>query len=1511
MTKPHSDRIINNQKDRGYSIRVGENIPQNSANLAYVHSPGISPSSNLNITDLTSQIKENGLDNGLEREVTVFPDKDFLLRELDGDYRFATPDVIITDEYSIPATKQDKPRPLYYEAETKGLFDAKGAMVYDYLNGYIDTPILKPKNFAEYLSPKPNELLYLGSKIQVTNLDGTSLENGKEYKVKLVQQEGEGVPPNAYRIVVYTNFKGNKDATYLVRYEKYNMNGTHASDHTEILNAYSFFTQTEKESITNLIANSKIEGEWNPALDQKKFSVEATENGDYLLYAPSRVITADENGVRPSQQFKYRINGFLQNKFNEYNPGKVRIGYVNLNLNIPNVESLSGVMNKLYTSPLRPQYLEFENPHPPEGEHDKTFSTYWEVDLNMHEELLKEYDILFLFGYGNYDMKEYSNSLRKYLENGGRVWVDNNGTNAAALNLTNFLTNVQFSATQTSAGNKHIGSKEGEPGYSLSRYHDINEAVTTIGYPGINPKMAYGPGEAAGKWSVIAKYPNEDPSIITRSIQGKGHIFISNCGIGKAVMHNSLSGDESAKILINTILAAAERKWVQTPWLNDSLLHRNSLFQAEYQQGNTKLYFDDLNDQNNKEIVAKKIISKTVRDAIIPYIDPVHYNAQGIFTIDLDSDSPQFISNADFESGNVSGSTQFITTTIDAIPGWKASINGEGYLGHASDFVQRGNKSIKIAGPATGSGSQLYWSVNKQINETGSYTLNAWVKTSAVSGVSTTGLTIAVYSDNQKRAMSVPVVGTQDWQQISVTFGVTEPKEFEFRFGFTDGLAIGTGWCDEITLVKQGSVYMTPENDGNKILYAYTVKPGLNGFNFQAEGFTNGDITIYDRYVEAMARIQAFTYHWSNSEGKYVKKYSTLVNSVPVRVRKSDGLVNLGLATTLLPGLPEGQEWSDRDKVFYEFSVEAANQEDADQTRVNNDYLFINGGFFNTETGRFTKTQEGKHVLAHIDVYHPQKEDSESQFVVQVWTSYTTIRATKRRYSVLVDDKDRMEIAYPATIDERDSWYPRIKNGRFTIRKMDSERYALYYKDRNYYQSKDYWNFFSYSLPEYDRQVYYPSKGIKRIQEEIPSYVDEYTIRTQNSPLYVLSNQYHREPSKKIRDSKYSDGKTRYYKFSSGIVLVNKSVKVFVKESGANDFIEYVDMFDIDYTNGLVIFTTGIDAEVEVTFERDNLQVIKRKYDNNMMTEESLVSYDKKTYASAHANWLAFPTPKIYQHGAEGKEIVPVTSYEIDYDSGSISFKEETSGPVFGTYLYSSNEVIKVKDYDIQSGLIHLESPITFKDDLYVNYMYEEGYVEYRGYYDEQARRFIKLDLNPSEGHSCTVRRVQKDFVNGDIVVFDDTPTSKLVNKEIYLYILPRMEANQVINDHTLRHCFSKREWEILASTNPHAILMAVMHIRENAKVEDVTVMDARRRGGGLKKEISKQQIEKKSELSTGYWDIGPFDGEAYYSNGVILIQLPKSILIENGGRFSPKDVDIMIKKYVAFGVYYNIEYVD
>ncbi|MEC3460346.1 hypothetical protein, partial [Bacillus thuringiensis] len=88
--QPHKDLVRSGQRNRGYAIRIGNKVPKNSTNLAYVQSKSVSPEENILLEDVSSQIKENGLSNFIEKDYMVYPNNKFLLETESGQAIFPT-----------------------------------------------------------------------------------------------------------------------------------------------------------------------------------------------------------------------------------------------------------------------------------------------------------------------------------------------------------------------------------------------------------------------------------------------------------------------------------------------------------------------------------------------------------------------------------------------------------------------------------------------------------------------------------------------------------------------------------------------------------------------------------------------------------------------------------------------------------------------------------------------------------------------------------------------------------------------------------------------------------------------------------------------------------------------------------------------------------------------------------------------------------------------------------------------------------------------------------------------------------------------------------------------------------------------------------------------------------------------------------------------------------------------------------------------------------------------------
>ena len=125
-------------------------------------------------------------------------------------------------------------------------------------------------------------------------------------------------------------------------------------------------------------------------------------------------------------------------------------------------------------------------------------------------------------------------------------------------------------------------------------------------------------------------------------------------------------------------------------------------------------------------------------------------------------------------------------------------------------------------------------------------------------------------------------------------------------------------------------------------------------------------------------------------------------------------------------------------------------------------------------------------------------------------------------------------------------------------------------------------------------------------------------------------------------------------------------------------------------------------------------------------------------------------------------------------------------------------------------------------------------------------------------------------------------------------------------NEDTLYHQIDNSQPE-----EDHDIYIGSVYIRQNTSLHSTVLVDARVRGGGVIKEMSdtlRRELEPESDF---YLDIGYYDGEPYQENGVIIVRLDNSLLKEFGGRFTHDDIEAKVKRWLGFGIYPIIEYVD
>lgn len=1492
--KPHKDLIRDGKRSAGYSIRIGKQLPENSTNLAYMHSKPLNPKENLFIEDRSQLIQENGLQQYVDKEMMVFPDSQFLLESEQGQSEFPSDKVYLTDEFTVKRHSSEEIHPLYYRAECKLRFDARGSYVLPYKGGRSTQFIGDALRYEDIDNDTQSNLLYMGDLIRVQDASTGLLPEGLKYKVHLIR-EGTG---DLYRVVIYTNFRGKDGKSFKITYPAYTSGKARTRE--EVLNAYPFFERVTYDQLKLVIDNPTPEG-----LSIKQYAIVQTKTG-YKLYATSQVMIANME-TRPPQTFRYRTEAKLATKMSETNKGKMNVGFVYLNKSVQGVENLSSVGKLLSKSGYKPSYLTLENPHPPIGTGVNDVQ-YWRADLDMPAHHYHDYDILIITGYGENNLSAYRDYLEDYLSQGGVLWLDNAGkvikntdgtilrdeTFSSVVDGDNtFFTDVKFSSTEFETGVKKFITTGGHQ----TRYYTLPENVTDLGYEDVAGKTLIGYPDKIDNWTTWIQSGSGGAAVMSKSAFKKGRVIVSNCGIFRSVYHTDVT---STKFIFNILLTYAENKWFNTPWKYDYVYHRDNLFDQEYKDiAGNQIYADDRNDLDVTQIVAKKTLGKTCREMLLPHLPTWFQNSKGVYTPVVQDDNEITISNNDFESiaVNSSGSavTSWVATKADAIPGWGTNIlaGQPTTFQHVVSSSQRGLRSLSINVANRTIGARSFWESEEVFLPADMYELSTWVKTKDVLGLTTDGAKVGIYkTDGTLVTATVGADGTRNWTQLRINFTLKETTSVKLRLGFVDGNGAGTAWFDFVQLINKGNVSITPPNDGNKGLYAYAVMVKGESLDIDSQGFSAQDITRIQPEVSYRLMIRSFVYKWDNYTGRYERVTGSSV-TYRHKLSKSDGQKTYGFLHSLLPALQAGAEWEDKNRVYYEI---LAIGEDGYVTPL------VNQSLYDTSSGKEYFLKNGELVIGYKDLYWAKTIPT---ILLQAQTPYETIRVSNRHYGLRMTNENRIYLESPTTKDSRESWFVRIHDGSFIKNELGYEEWLGLSK--NPVQSSVYENRtikeYTYAIPEYNDQVFHPFEGIKTVENQV-EFITPTSVRLPNTNLFV-------ESGNAIREKLVVIGGTRkVFEASHERWDERKAISVWIDRNNTGTVIEVFEGFDIDYKKGLVTFELAVLGEVQVSYSYNNLRLFKRTYGNGKISNELLKTEDRKTYFASRSFLLYKPTPilkKRVRNPKTGKLVDSVISsklYSIDYERGLFKFTTDQKEAIYIDYSYYTQEELVVADYDINNGIVYLSKGIDFQDDVYAEYSYEENFYEYRGYYNEEIRQFLYLDLNPSVGHYSTLPTNR--IVGGkESVNYKYLPSSQLLNKEIHVYIVPTSTGGA-----SIRHCFSALEWKKIQESNPLCLLLGKLYVREHTDVNQTIVMDARKRGGGLSERVTDQEITKRVQDKQRYWDIGSWNGKAYYRNGTLMLKIPKTVLQSHGGHFTEEQVSEMLDKYAAYGTYIITEYV-
>lgn len=186
-------------------------------------------------------------------------------------------------------------------------------------------------------------------------------------------------------------------------------------------------------------------------------------------------------------------------------------------------------------------------------------------------------------------------------------------------------------------------------------------------------------------------------------------------------------------------------------------------------------------------------------------------------------------------------------------------------------------------------------------------------------------------------------------------------------------------------------------------------------------------------------------------------------------------------------------------------------------------------GFFNSATGRYDLALKMDHEY-----------ELEQGFIKPV-------------YYVKALDTRTLQVEGPMETASLENWYPRVKYGRFTHQtRRDTGNTLL----------------LTYSLPEYQRQFYSPTKGkpFIDITKEPIKMIDEYTIKTSKYPLTVFRDEKTYQPTnlnvyKVLTDGSVKPLTIEAWSYSEGIIylrdVINENDPIFVDYTYEEECVTY------------------------------------------------------------------------------------------------------------------------------------------------------------------------------------------------------------------------------------------------------------------------------------------------------------------------------------------------------------------
>ena len=276
------------------------------------------------------------------------------------------------------------------------------------------------------------------------------------------------------------------------------------------------------------------------------------------------------------------------------------------------------------------------------------------------------------------------------------------------------------------------------------------------------------------------------------------------------------------------------------------------------------------------------------------------------------------------------------------------------------------------------------------------------------------------------------------------------------------------------------------------------------------------------------------------------------------------------------------------------------------------------------------------------------------------------------------------------------------------------------------------------------------------------------------------------------------------------------------------------------------------------------------------------------------------------------------TLYALTTNLNKIGMAHAKEGVLTGI-TWSQTEILS---WDIQTGLIHLD--VMLKDYYTIEVTY---------YYQEQAYEFSLLNLNPITNSdvleyfyvlylvpSCSVIGSSSQTVSlhylkvnrGGVIEYcsqdgsNGEPNIKTAVETISYGRPGVKDENTFINNYTIEGV-TTGAYTNGYNTNKYLVL-ADISLVQTQSIEDLSIIDTRQRGGGIK-EQNDFEAKKTNPEVMWYTDIGFGGGIPYPGKAVIITKLPCTLLKDYGGDFTDSEIREIVNKHLPFGHYPLIRY--